>query len=87
MARICTEVVTPSSPTGGYNNFWLEQGDLHARTALLVEPADGRLPAVTPEEQADAGRAHGLLPGRPLRVVGGFQRLRPLHHARPAGAQ
>ena len=51
VARICTEVVTPSSPTGGYNNFWLEQGDLHARTALLVEPADGRLPAVTPAEQ------------------------------------
>ena len=65
VARICTEVVTPSSPTGGYNNFWLEQGDLHARTALLVEPADGRLPAVTPAEQRmQAARTDSYRGGR-----------------------
>ena len=65
VARICTEVVTPSSPTGGYNNFWLEQGDLHARTALLVEPADGRLPAVTAAEQRmQAARTDSYRGGR-----------------------
>ena len=38
-------------PVGFYNDFWLEQGDLSRRTALLVDPRDGRLPPVTPAEQ------------------------------------
>ena len=38
-------------PVGFYNDFWLEQGDLSQRTALLVDPRDGRLPPVTPAER------------------------------------
>ena len=35
---------------GGYNDFWLDyepSGD--RRTSLIVDPPDGRLPALTPE--------------------------------------
>ena len=42
---------TPVS-VGAYNNFWLERGGLGTRTSLIIDPPDGRLPAMTPEEQA-----------------------------------
>ena len=32
--------------TGSYNNFWLERGIRLARTSLIVDPADGRLPSL-----------------------------------------
>ena len=35
--------------TGSYNNFWTERGIRLARTSLIVEPPDGRLPPLTPE--------------------------------------
>ena len=49
----------PASETGaktkgrvvGYNNFWLERGNLGTRTSLIVDPPDGRLPSMTPAEQ------------------------------------
>jgi hypothetical protein len=38
--------------TGNYNQFWLVERDWHdRRTALLVDPADGKLPPLTPEGQ------------------------------------
>ena len=43
--------ISPSMPTGFYNDFWLERGPLSMRTSLIVDPADGRLPPVTPAEQ------------------------------------
>ena len=56
-------------PVGFYNDFWLEQGDLSRRTALIVDPRDGRLPPVTPAERelqaarrdsyTDSHRPHG----------------------------
>ena len=65
IARISTERVSPASPTGGYNDFWLEQGDLHARTALLVTPPDGRLPPVTPiEQKRQSGRTDSYIGSR-----------------------
>ncbi len=39
---------------GGYNNFWLDRGTTVVptrRTSLIFEPANGRLPALTPEAQ------------------------------------
>ena len=42
-------------PTGAYNDFWLEKGELSLRTSLIVDPPDGRYPPRTPE--ADARRA------------------------------
>ena len=35
--------------TGSYNNFWTERGIRLARTSLIVDPPDGRLPPLTPE--------------------------------------
>ena len=42
---------SPVSETGAYNNFWMERGRLGTRTSLIVDPADGRLPPMTPEEE------------------------------------
>ena len=36
---------------GGYNEFWVERGRLLAQTSLIVDPPDGRLPAMTPAAQ------------------------------------
>ena len=32
---------------GAYNNFWMERGYVYEQTSLVVDPPDGRLPAVT----------------------------------------
>jgi|GraSoiStandDraft_12_1057312.scaffolds.fasta_scaffold219694_1 hypothetical protein len=34
-----------------YNEFWAERGALSNRTSLIVNPTDGRLPALTPDAQ------------------------------------
>ena len=58
--RACaTELVVlqqapPPTSTGSYNSFWLEQGTRTLQTSLIVEPADGRLPGVTPRAQQRA---------------------------------
>src|SRR6185436_17123688 len=36
---------------GTYNGFWFDRGKSLARTSLIVDPADGRLPPYTPEAQ------------------------------------
>ena len=41
---ISTEDLTTLMPTGAYNDFWLEKGELSLRTSLLVDPSDGRYP-------------------------------------------
>ena len=46
---ISTEDLTALMPTGAYNDFWLEKGNLSLRTSLLVDPPDGRYPPMTPE--------------------------------------
>ncbi len=38
---------TPGN-VGGYNEFWVERGNLIRQTSLIVDPPDGRLPALTP---------------------------------------
>ncbi len=37
---------------GAYNAFWWDRGGSTGRTSLIVDPPDGRLPALTPEAQA-----------------------------------
>ena len=39
-------------PTGAYNDFWLEKGELSLRTSLIIDPPDGRYPPRTPEGEA-----------------------------------
>ena len=50
----------PEVPTsvGAYNNYWMERGTLSARTSLIVDPPDGRLPPMTPEEEALQSKGH-----------------------------
>jgi hypothetical protein len=51
-----------------YNNFWYDRGNKVVptlRTSLIIDPPDGRIPALTPEAQkrvakrAEASRGHG----------------------------
>src|ERR1044071_2835585 len=66
---------------GGYNQFWVEslaQGD-NPRTSLIIDPPDGRLPAVLPGIKVENG---GLGPDtggqRPVRFrVGGIAKNGP----------
>ena len=46
--------------TGNYNQFWMVDRDFDNRTSLVVDPPNGRLPALTPEAQrhVDARAAH-----------------------------
>ena len=72
--------------TGNYNQFWLIDRWFENRTSLIVDPPDGRLPALTPEGQArqqanrvrrDGSRRSTELPDGPedlnagLRCTGG----------------
>ncbi len=55
---------------GGYNNFWLDPGervlriDGKARSGMVIDPPDGRIPAATPEARkrmtAEAARRKGM---------------------------
>ena len=55
----------PPGDPGAYNAFWFDRGESTGRTALIVDPPDGRIP-FTPEgrQRLDARRA---LLGRPAR--------------------
>jgi hypothetical protein len=48
------------SGTGNYNHFWLVERTVEdRRTALITDPADGRLPPLTPDLQARQAAAAG----------------------------
>jgi hypothetical protein len=55
---------------GGYNNFWLEPGDRVAvvngewRSSLIVDPPDGRVPALTAEARQRAAARTAQMRGR-----------------------
>jgi hypothetical protein len=46
------------APVGGYNNFWIDRGstvirvDNTPRTSLIIDPPDGKIPALTAEARA-----------------------------------
>jgi hypothetical protein len=52
---------------GGYNNFWIDRGDRvlringQWRSSLIVDPADGLVPAQTPEARKRNARARGTV--------------------------
>jgi hypothetical protein len=54
-------------PVGNYNQFWTDRGMSVAviygekRTSMIIDPADGRIPPLTPQAQA---RMEVLFPGR-----------------------
>ena len=79
--KLDQEAKGTGSGTGGYNNFWVESLAQYAnlRTSLVVEPKDGRLPALQPGVKSEFG---GLGPDtggdRPVRFrVGGVRKDGP----------
>jgi hypothetical protein len=44
--------VPHAGKTGDYNHFWLVEREFDTRTALIMSPADGRIPPLTVEAQA-----------------------------------
>ena len=46
IARTKAESYDPS--TGNYNGFWVVERDFNDRTSLVIDPPDGRIPALTP---------------------------------------
>lgn len=74
-ANAARDVETPFDTVGNYNQFWMDHGTRATnRTSLVVDPPDGRIPALTPE--AAARFAAGTEGGRGLRrhtpTPGGF---------------
>ena len=44
-----TEFSSQDTETGNYNQFWLADREFDNRTSLIIDPPNGRLPALTPE--------------------------------------
>ena len=69
-------------PTGAYNDFWLEQGELGLRTSLLVDPPDGKYPPMTPaavrrrQEQRGSFANGGFDSWDDFRAISGFPKER-----------
>src|SRR5882672_1208668 len=63
IARSGDRPVKPGD-TGAYNQFWGEAGKTSAQTSLIVDPSDGKLPAVTQraKNRADAIEARRRVP-------------------------
>ena len=75
--RAALDVETPVDTVGNYNQFWFDTGTSvidTKRTSLVVDPTNGRIPALTPD--AETRRAAGTEEGRGLRrhtpTPGGF---------------
>jgi hypothetical protein len=61
--RSSRERPQPAGQVGTYNNFWWDADSRRApnfHTSLIIDPADGKVPPLTPRAQriADADRAH-----------------------------
>ena len=61
--------VGPAGNVGGYNNFWLDRGSQYStvdgqrRTSIVIDPPDGRVPALTdPARQRQMSRLAQLRP-------------------------
>ena len=65
----------PDGSVGAYNQFWWDRGLPVAdrRTSLIVDPADGRVPSLTPQAIRQVGSTERHVPGRlPVRYrIGG----------------
>jgi len=52
------ESASHDTETGNYNSFWLPSRHVDNRTSLIIDPADGRIPPLTPDARArQAARA------------------------------
>ena len=67
--------------TGTYDEFWFDAGsDVTAdrRTSLIVDPADGRVPGLTPTAQKRTTARRAYLRDHPCRLLGRPQHRRAL---------
>ena len=68
---IRTEPLPVGGNVGGYNNFWFDRGAGvvdDRRTSLIVDPPDGRLPALVTGTSREGGSADAdTTPSRPVR--------------------
>ena len=55
-AREARGIDAGTGETGSYNNFWVERGVRMARTSLIIDPPDGRLPLAPAEVERRASR-------------------------------
>ena len=55
-----TKATSYDPTTGNYNQFWIAERDFNDRTSLVVDPSDGRVPALTASARDRQGmlRAH-----------------------------
>ena len=76
-SEVRTEPLEVGGNVGAYNNFWFDRGAGvvdDRRTALIVDPPDGRVPTVQPSVPQQGGpAAEDATPKRPVRFrVGGI---------------
>src|SRR6058998_1073246 len=84
--------VDPKTPPGGYDAVWTasEGGRLSNRTSLIIDPEDGRLPALTPlgqkiRAEIEAEEASRTIGNETITIVG--QIIPSIHAASPAPFQ
>ncbi|MCY4598775.1 MAG: hypothetical protein OXF27_02505 [Acidobacteria bacterium] len=56
VAREARGIESGTGETGSYNNFWVERGVRMARTSLIIDPPDGKLPLTAAEGARRADR-------------------------------
>jgi hypothetical protein len=50
-ARVSFDRPSRQGDPGAYNEFWMERGRLNQRTSLVIDPPDGKVPALSAEGQ------------------------------------
>ena len=50
-ARVSFDRPSRQGDPGAYNEFWMERGRLNPRTSLVIDPPDGKVPALSAEGQ------------------------------------
>ena len=60
LLRAAAQRTSAGGSIGAYNNFWMDRGARTNRTSMIVDPPDGRFPALTPAgELARTSRPRG----------------------------
>ena len=86
-ARTRNDRTPRTGSTGTYNAFWWDRGESIGRTSLIIAPADGRIPRLTPGGAGTGGgprRREDAAQRR--RVMGGSPARRTVHPVPPPAA-
>jgi hypothetical protein len=71
-SRVSFDRASSLPGVGAYNEFWMERGALNHRTSLVIDPPDGKIPAMTAAGQA---RASALAADRKARRDESYETL------------